>query len=401
MSGLSERANELYENYKNKYGKYPRGWNHGEETMLDYEEYLLNALKEYIYVSVNYKDDDIEQRTYYYISDFDDIKENDYVLVDRNGENAVGIVKKIERFGKNDVPFPVDKTKHIIKIVDENYNKYDDYDYDEEEEIIDTYHKIFLNTMFGRLSIKRLMKLMFRASNKKYPNCKALWYCSRLNLFFYEFEGGYYSTAEYDENVFSNEIFEIIKRESIEVPIENLKELYYLKENYKKAVEFCRNNYILYHDDTDALEFSDIKKELKMYNKPSPKTEINSIDDIMRFLEKYSGTTYKVPDPSYYIENGKIIHYMGWLDYDMAIFDIPEFLEKEKLLNPEKAYNDYENNKKEWDKWTEWNVDELDNEKANYVVNRLYNAERICEGIVNDYAQSGKLLTLIKKLIDK
>ena len=45
MAHLSEKANELYEEYKEKYKKPPRGWAHGEETMKEYEKYLAEELK--------------------------------------------------------------------------------------------------------------------------------------------------------------------------------------------------------------------------------------------------------------------------------------------------------------------------------------------------------------------
>lgn len=43
----------------------------------------------YTYVSVRYEDDDIPHRTYYYISEIEDLKEGNRVLVDRNGMEAI------------------------------------------------------------------------------------------------------------------------------------------------------------------------------------------------------------------------------------------------------------------------------------------------------------------------
>lgn len=45
MAHLSEKANELYDKYKEKYKKPPRCWNHGVETMKEYEEYLQKELE--------------------------------------------------------------------------------------------------------------------------------------------------------------------------------------------------------------------------------------------------------------------------------------------------------------------------------------------------------------------
>lgn len=46
MANLSEKAYSLREKYKSLYGKYPRGWCHGEEKMTEYEEYLENIINE-------------------------------------------------------------------------------------------------------------------------------------------------------------------------------------------------------------------------------------------------------------------------------------------------------------------------------------------------------------------
>jgi len=48
----------------------------------------------YIYASVSYEDDDIPHRTYYYMSDIEDLQEVQRVLVDRNGIETIGIVEK-------------------------------------------------------------------------------------------------------------------------------------------------------------------------------------------------------------------------------------------------------------------------------------------------------------------
>ena len=77
--------------------------------------------KEYeiIYCSVSFGSSLI---TYYYICDYDDVDEEDYVLVPVGDDNRekIGIVKKIEFFNKYDAPFPVEKTKHIISIYKED-----------------------------------------------------------------------------------------------------------------------------------------------------------------------------------------------------------------------------------------------------------------------------------------
>lgn len=46
MAHLSNKAYELIEKYNKKYGKPPRGWAHGEETMKEYEKYLEKELED-------------------------------------------------------------------------------------------------------------------------------------------------------------------------------------------------------------------------------------------------------------------------------------------------------------------------------------------------------------------
>ena len=53
MAKLSEKAYELRKKYNEKFGYYPRGWAHGEETMEEYEKYLEEELsKDVKYVDI-------------------------------------------------------------------------------------------------------------------------------------------------------------------------------------------------------------------------------------------------------------------------------------------------------------------------------------------------------------
>lgn len=76
-----------------------------------------------IYVSVVY-DDDIVGKTvgnsFYYKTDIDSIKIGDKVLVDRVGKETLGEVVDVEYFKKIDVPYPIYKTKDVIKIIKSN-----------------------------------------------------------------------------------------------------------------------------------------------------------------------------------------------------------------------------------------------------------------------------------------
>ena len=360
--------------------------------------------KKYTYVSVHYEDDEITERTYYYISDEDEIKVGDRVLVDRNGSEATGIVAKVEEFKKKNVPFPIEKTKHIIRKVDNNFKLDDDFwdDFDEDEfhdlKLIEkSYDKLFLNNMYGRLSIKRLMNLMFVKKYDYFEKHKKLFYVPRMNLFFYkEFENNY-RLAEMEYDVFTKDIYSILEREAIEVKREQVYNIY-CAENYRKAILFCKNNCILIHDDTDIDDFEEEKLELNMYEKTEKRDEFKSIDEIIEYLKNYNPAHYEFPNPDYYIEEDKIIHYMGHINYDMRVFDLYKYLIDNGYVNIERTNAYYEHIKNKDEKWQTWNIDEINYEKLNYMIVRLYNEERVCEGLVNSYASNGKLLKILEKL---
>lgn len=92
-------------------------------------EDLLNKLanldsvsnKVYIYVSVVYSDDiiakTIKEPSFYYKTDKKDISIGDKVLVDRTGKQVEGEVVDIEYFNEEDVPYPLEKTKDIIDVI--------------------------------------------------------------------------------------------------------------------------------------------------------------------------------------------------------------------------------------------------------------------------------------------
>lgn len=361
--------------------------------------------KKYTYVSVHYEDDEITERTYYYISDEDEIKVGDRVLVDRNGSEATGIVAKVEKFKKKNVPFPIEKTKHIIRKVDNNFKLDDDLwdDFDEDEfhdlKLIEkSYDKLFLNNMYGRLSIKRLMNLMFVDMYYYLNENTKLFYVPRMNLFFYkEFENNY-SLAEMEYDVFTKEIYSILEREAIEVKREKVYNVY-CAENYKKAVLFCKDNCILIHDDTDISDFREEKVELNMYDKVKERDEFKSVDEIIDYLKNYTPAHYKFPNPDYFIEGDKIIHYNGHIDYDMGVFNLYEYLIDNKYVDIDRANAYYELIKNKDENWQKWNIDEINYEKLNYMIVRLYYEERVCDGLVNSYASSGKLLRIVENII--
>lgn len=77
------------------------------------------------YVLVRYENKK-SSKEYYYISNIPEIKKNDKVLVNCAGEKVTGKVMNVEYYDKNNVPYPVYKTKKILKIISEEENKVND-----------------------------------------------------------------------------------------------------------------------------------------------------------------------------------------------------------------------------------------------------------------------------------
>lgn len=73
---------------------------------------------QYIYCSLSFGSG---EKTYYYRTEDDEIEEGDLVLVPVGPDNheAVAFVDKVEYFYKEDVPFPLEKTKFILENYDE------------------------------------------------------------------------------------------------------------------------------------------------------------------------------------------------------------------------------------------------------------------------------------------
>lgn len=73
--------------------------------------------KEYIYASVEYLAE--PEKTYYYMTDDENIKLGDLVLVIANGYEAIGIVAKIEKCKIGKLPYPLEKTRKIISKIED------------------------------------------------------------------------------------------------------------------------------------------------------------------------------------------------------------------------------------------------------------------------------------------
>lgn len=78
--------------------------------------------QDYIYCSVEF---DEGYKSYYYIVDDDSINVGDHVIVPvgKDNHHSIAEVVKIELFSEEDVPLPLDKTKHIIrKCTDDDFD---------------------------------------------------------------------------------------------------------------------------------------------------------------------------------------------------------------------------------------------------------------------------------------
>lgn len=350
---------------------------------------LYNDKTIYKYVSVEY-DDDMFGRTYYYKTTIEDITVGDGVIIERLGNITSGVVRDIKEYTRDNAPYPVDKTKDIIEVIDDEF--------DEKKCILlfdrNEYHRFLLNNMFGKISIKRLMKLNTPINGEeKYQ----LFYYPKFNCFFYKIDNDNYKLAEFNSEIITNEMFTIMEEESIKVD-QTIYNATTDNNSYVRAILFCKESNIPYYDDTDIIDYEDEKEELY---KDEPKSErpkdFDSLDEIITYLENYKEAVYKWPDPSYYIEEDKIIHYFGYLDYDMRVFKIYDYLLKNNLIDRD-CYDSKKYSSFFKENIYEYDYDNLDYERISYLIARIYNIERVAEGTINGFAKSGNLLKIIKRL---
>ncbi len=86
----------------------------GEILNSDIYEKRKRRKNDYVYCSVTFDDG---YKTYHYIADDDSIQKGDFVVVPVGKDNHESVVKveKVEYFSVDDAPFPVEKTKHILR----------------------------------------------------------------------------------------------------------------------------------------------------------------------------------------------------------------------------------------------------------------------------------------------
>lgn len=152
-----------------------------------------------------------------------------------------------------------------------------------------------------------------------------------------------------------------------------------------------------YSDD----EYIKAVEQQEMMNKEYEKEEVrgfDSIDEIINYLKnEYKKAQYSVPDPSYTIgENGEKIHYIGGLDYDWRVFDIPKYLVDNDYVK-EKYYNREDYSEFFDEDWEEYDFDNLDIGRVSYMILRIFNIERISEGSIDYMIEKGIMLKLIER----
>ena len=93
---------------------------------------IEDLYKKFYYVSVVYADNLTSRDIYDYISTDETIKEGDIVLVNRRTEDIPAIVVYTEHCFGYDVPYPIKKTKNVIKKI-ENIEELKEYGYNPKE----------------------------------------------------------------------------------------------------------------------------------------------------------------------------------------------------------------------------------------------------------------------------
>lgn len=259
----------------------------------------------------------------------------------------------------------------------------------------DDYYNVILNTLFSRIQLKKLMRYM----KKSIEQDTILYYSIKSNFLFYKRKIDRFHSEYFDvenKTIFRNEVYEIMIQDSIEVPIYNHTEITD-EDLFEKALIFCKEHNIKYYDDTDILEYFNIKDKYETRDKYVEPKDFETIEEIIEYIKNYRSAKYELPTPNYYIEKNRIIHFAGGLKYDNRILKIPKFLKENNYIN-EKYYN--KENYPEFfeENWTTWNFDELDFKRISYLILRTFNIERINEGSVDNLISTGVLLKLLTRL---
>lgn len=141
LEKLKKEENELLEQIKRyEEGKIPEDeyfihpspnviYNMNKEYLMSLQHLIdikINSQEEveekyYYFLTVRYEDYS-GNKEYNYISDDDTIEIEDRVLVDRAGNLTIAEVTDTNYYNEQNAPFPINKTKKVIKKVDENFD---------------------------------------------------------------------------------------------------------------------------------------------------------------------------------------------------------------------------------------------------------------------------------------
>lgn len=86
----------------------------GEIFDSDIYGHIKRCYDDYIYISVIFDD---FGKSYYYLTDDDSIKQEDFILVPTGYDDHIQIAKVVEKeyFKEYEVPYPIHQTKHVIR----------------------------------------------------------------------------------------------------------------------------------------------------------------------------------------------------------------------------------------------------------------------------------------------
>lgn len=121
--------------------------------------------------------------------------------------------------------------------------------------------------------------------------------------------------------------------------------------------------------------------------------EFNSIDEIIDYIKVNNEAPSHIN--KHMTDDGHEA-ISCWIDYDMGLFKITKFLRENNYV-----FDEYYDNKKYLYLFHQpLDIKDIDNfniEKVSYLILRCFNIERICEGTIKEFLESGLLLKLIER----
>lgn len=206
---------------------------------------------QYMYLYVRYLDVDTFKQ-FCYISDDSSIRIGDYVLVDRAGETSLAIVEEIGFYSEAEAPYPVNKTKEIIRRIERSELKNSEDEYIDDEDSYVTLKefeefkkdldslKDILKNQTEKLSIKELMRQILR--DNIYSQ---VYYYTKLNIFIEKIDTIYF-ISKYQRKIFSTQEYKKMIKESVTINCSRTDDII---DTYYKAKSICDENNIEYIDD--------------------------------------------------------------------------------------------------------------------------------------------------------